>query len=43
MLATDRVVESIEGSEYLEAEPIGAVELKGFPEPTHLFVVRSRR
>ncbi len=43
VLATDRVVESIEGAEYLEAEPIGAVELKGFPEPTHLFVVRSRR
>ncbi len=43
VLATDRVVESIEDSPYLEAEPIGAVELKGFPEPTHLFVVRSRR
>ena len=43
VLATDRVVKSIEGSEYLEAEPIGAVELKGFPEPTNLFVVRSRR
>ncbi len=42
VLATDRVVESIEGSEYLAAEPIGAVELKGFPEPTHLFVVRSQ-
>ena len=31
VLATDRVVESIEGSEYLESEPIGAVELKGSP------------
>ena len=43
VLATDRVVESIEDSSYLESEPIGAVELKGFPEPTHLFLVRSTR
>ncbi|MFN8162217.1 MAG: adenylate cyclase regulatory domain-containing protein [Solirubrobacterales bacterium] len=42
VLATDRVVESIEDSAYLSAEPIGEVELKGFPEPTPLYVVRSR-
>ena len=41
VLATDRVVESIESFPYLESEAIGAVELKGFPEPTPLFVVRS--
>jgi adenylate cyclase len=40
VLATDRVIRSIEGSQYLDFEPIGEVELKGFPEPTPLFVVR---
>jgi adenylate cyclase len=40
VLVTDRVVESVGEQEYLEFEPIGAVELKGFPEPTPLFVVR---
>ncbi len=40
VLVTDRVAESVEEDEYLELEPIGAVELKGFPEPTPLYVVR---
>ena len=40
VLVTDRVVESIGKNEYLEFEPIGGVELKGFPEPTPLYVVR---
>jgi adenylate cyclase len=40
VLATDRVIEAIEESEHLEFEAIGEVELKGFPEPTPLFVVR---
>jgi adenylate cyclase len=40
VLVTDRVVESIGENEYLEFEPIGGVELKGFPEPTPLYVVR---
>lgn len=40
VLVTDRVVESIGNNQYLEFEPIGGVELKGFPEPTPLFVVR---
>ena len=40
VLVTDRVVESIGEDEYLEFEPIGGVELKGFPEPTPLFLVR---
>ncbi len=43
ILVTDRVVESIRDSEYLQYEPIGAVELKGFPEPTELFIVSSPR
>ena len=40
VLVTDRVVESIEQNEYLRFEPIGAVDLKGFPEPTPLYLVR---
>lgn len=40
VLATDRVTEAIDGREGLEFEPIGEVGLKGFPEPTPLFVVR---
>jgi adenylate cyclase len=40
VLVTDRVVESIGDNNYLEFEPIGGVELKGFPEPTPLYVVR---
>jgi adenylate cyclase len=43
VLATDRVVEFIRDSEYLETEPIGEVELKGFPEPTSLCIVRPAR
>ena len=41
VLITDRVVDSIGGSEYLEFDPIGEVELKGFPVPTPLYVVRA--
>jgi adenylate cyclase len=41
VLVTDPVVRAIEDSEYLDFEPIGAVELKGFPEPTPLFIVHS--
>jgi adenylate cyclase len=41
VLVTDRVAESIEGNERLRLEPIGQVTLKGFPEPTELFVVRA--
>ena len=40
VLVTDRVTEAIEGREDLVFEPIGEVGLKGFPEPTPLFVVR---
>jgi adenylate cyclase len=41
VLVTDTVCGAIAGSERLEFEPIGEVKLKGFPEPTELFVVRS--
>jgi adenylate cyclase len=39
LLATDAVVESIHRRDRLHAEPIGEVTLKGFPEPTELFVI----
>jgi adenylate cyclase len=41
VLVTDAVCGAIAGSERLEFEPIGQVRLKGFPEPTELFVVRA--
>ena len=41
LLATGRVVDAIEGRERLRAEPIGEVTLKGFPEPTELFVISA--
>jgi adenylate cyclase len=40
VLVTDRVTEAIDGREGLGFEPIGEVGLRGFPEPTPLFVVR---
>ncbi len=43
LLATDRVVEMAEKREGLEFEPIGEVNLRGFPEPTALYVVRAAR
>lgn len=41
VLATDRVVDAVEGRDGLVCEPIGEVSLKGFPTPTPLFVVRA--
>src|SRR5690349_6688731 len=41
VLATERVTEAIRDRPGLEADPIGEVHLKGFPEPTPLFVVRA--
>jgi adenylate cyclase len=41
VLATDSVCGAIAGSESLVFEPIGEVRLKGFPQPTELFVVRG--
>jgi adenylate cyclase len=42
VLVTDRVAETVRDVEYLELEPIGEVDLKGFPQPTPLYVVRPR-
>jgi adenylate cyclase len=41
VLVTDRVAESVGSSDRLALEPIGQVNLKGFPAPTDLFVVRA--
>jgi len=41
VLATDRVIDAIKGREGLGFEPIGEVNLRGFPTPTSLFVVRA--
>jgi adenylate cyclase len=41
LLATGTVVEAIEGRDGLRFEPIGEVSLKGFPEPTELFVIHA--
>jgi adenylate cyclase len=41
VLVTDNVCGAIAGSRRLEFDPIGQVKLKGFPEPTELFVVRA--
>jgi adenylate cyclase len=42
VMVTASVVDAIGASAYLEFEPIGRVELKGFPKPAELFVVRAR-
>jgi adenylate cyclase len=41
VLVTDRVTAAIRDREDLVFDPIGEVNLKGFPAPTPLFVVRS--
>jgi adenylate cyclase len=43
VLVTRAVVDAIGSSAYLEFDPIGRVELKGFPEPVELFVARARQ
>jgi adenylate cyclase len=42
VMVTTAVVDAIGDSAYLEFDPIGRVELKGFPEPVELFVARAR-
>ena len=42
VMLTTAVVDAIGSSAYLEFDPIGRVELKGFPEPIELFVARAR-
>jgi adenylate cyclase len=41
VLVTDRVTDAIREREGLAFEPIGEVNLKGFPAPTPLFIVRA--
>jgi adenylate cyclase len=40
VLTTRSVVDEIGSSDYLEFDPIGGVELKGFPDPTELFMAK---
>jgi adenylate cyclase len=42
VMVTAEIVDAIGESGYLEFDPIGAVELKGFPNPVELFVARAR-
>jgi len=42
VMVTAEVADAIGESGYLEFDPIGAVELKGFPNPVELFVARAR-
>jgi len=42
VMVTRAVADAIGESAYLVFDPIGGVELKGFPEPVELFVVRAR-
>jgi adenylate cyclase len=42
VMVTTAVVDAIGESAYLTFDPIGRVELKGFPEPVELFVARVR-
>jgi adenylate cyclase len=42
VLVTKAVADAIGSSDYLEFDPIGATELKGFPEPAELFSVRPK-
>ena len=41
VMVTRAVADAIGSSSYLEFDPIGRVELKGFPDPVELFVVRA--
>ncbi len=42
VMATAAVTDAIGRSDYLEFDPIGEVDLRGFPMPVELFVVRAR-
>ena len=42
VMLTTAVVDAIGKSDYLEFDPIGEVDLKGFPVPVELFVARPR-
>ena len=40
-MVTTAVADAIGDSGYLEFDPIGEVDLKGFPQPVELFVARA--
>jgi adenylate cyclase len=42
VMATAAVTDAIGDSAYLEFDPIGEVDLRGFPKPVELSVVRAR-
>ena len=42
VMVTTAIADAIGRSDYLEFDPIGEVDLKGFPRPVELFVVRAR-
>jgi adenylate cyclase len=42
VMVTTAIADAIGDSGYLVFDPIGGVELKGFPEPIELFVARAR-
>jgi adenylate cyclase len=42
VMVTAAVTDAIGASHYLEFDPIGEVDLRGFPKPVELFVVRAR-
>ena len=42
VMVTAAVADAIGDSDYLEFDPIGEVDLRGFPRPVELFVVRAR-
>jgi adenylate cyclase len=43
VMVTKAVTDAIGDSGYLDFEPIGGVDLKGFPRPVELFVARARQ
>jgi adenylate cyclase len=42
VMVTAAIVDAIGGSDYLDFDPIGRVELKGVGEPAELFVAQAR-
>jgi adenylate cyclase len=42
VLVTEALADAIDESQYLRFDPIGEVELKGFPEPISLYIARPK-
>ncbi len=43
VMVTRAIVDEVGETDYLEFQPIGHVDLKGFPQPVELFIARSTR